>query len=162
MNQRKEKAKQMIAITGYASQFESNKFRVRSQTNPDSSYVVTKTENDLRCECKDHLCRKADCKHIKIILNVIMKNRRYKNNTFRTVERSNLKLYKYCDSGRITTKGTRKNKKRTVQIYKCLDCKKRFPANFGFEKKQFDYATIAGGLADVLFRNGCKRHFKSL
>ena len=68
---------------GYCSQLESNKFRVRSQSNPDNYYTVTKTDNGLKCECKDHICRKADCKHIKIVLDVIKKNQCRRNNTFR-------------------------------------------------------------------------------
>lgn len=74
MNQRKQKAQSMMESTGYASQFESDKFKVRSQTDPTKSYIVTKTEYGLKCECKDHNCRKADCKHIKIILEIIKKN----------------------------------------------------------------------------------------
>jgi len=146
MNQRKQRAKQMTETTGYASQFESNKFRIRSQTNPEKYYTITKTDNGLVCECKDHEMRKADCKHIKIVLEIIMKNKCYRNNVFRIMERSKLELCKYCDSGRITKKGTRKNKSNTVQIYKCLDCKKRFSTNFGFEKMRYDYPTITGAL----------------
>lgn len=132
--------------SGYASQFESDKFRVRSQTNPEKFYIITRTGNGLVCECLDHITRKADCKHIKIVLELIMKNKCYHNNTFRIMERASLELCKFCDSGRITKKGTRKNKNGNVQIFKCLDCKKKFSANFGFEKKQFDYTTITGAL----------------
>ena len=146
MNQRKQRAQTMMESTGYASQFESNKFRVRSQTNPDNYYIVSKTDNGLRCECKDHNCRKADCKHIKIILEIIKKNQCYRNNTFRIMERSQLKLCKYCDSGKIIKKGMRKTKSGNIQIFKCKDCKKRFTANFGFEKKQSNENTITGAL----------------
>ena len=62
------------------------------------------------------------------------------------MERSQLKFCKYCDSGKIIQKGTRKNKSGIVQIWKCKDCKKRFSANFGFEKKQSDENTITGSL----------------
>ncbi len=51
--------------TGYASQFESDKFKVRSQTNPEKFYIISKTDNGLVCECPDHITRNADCKHIK-------------------------------------------------------------------------------------------------
>jgi transposase-like protein len=146
MNVRKLRAKQMMEISGCASQFESTKFKVRSQTIPDKFYIVSKTENGLICECKDHEVRKADCKHIKIVLELIMKNKCYKNNIFRIMERLSLNLCKYCDSGRITKKGTRKNKNCIIQIFKCLDCKKKFSTNFGFEKKQFDHITITGAL----------------
>ncbi|KAF6246382.1 transposase [Nitrosopumilus sp. b3] len=146
MNPRKQRAKQMMESSGYASQFESNRFKVRSQTNPNTFYIVSKTDNGLVCECKDHSVRKADCKHIKIVLELIMKNKCYRNNVFRIMERSQLNLCKYCDSGRITKKGTRKNKNCTVQIFKCLDCKKKFSANHGFEKTRFDVNTITGAL----------------
>ena len=71
MNQRKQKAKQMMETKGYCSQLDSNNFSVRSQTNPENRYNVSKTENGLKCDCKDHQTRKADCKHIKIVLEII-------------------------------------------------------------------------------------------
>ena len=132
----------MMESTGYASQFELNKFRVRSQTNPEKSYIVTKTDNGLRCQCKDHNCRKSDCKHIKIILEIIKKNKCYRNNTFRIMERSQLKLCKFCDSGKIIKKGFKKNKSGNVQLFKCKDCKRKFTANFGFEKMRYNSRTI--------------------
>ncbi|MHB8545747.1 MAG: hypothetical protein ACYDAJ_03170 [Nitrosotalea sp.] len=146
MNLRLQRAKQMMEATGYVSQFESNKFSVRSQTNPEKFYTVSKTDNGLVCECLDHTTRKADCKHIKIVLEIIMKNKCYQNNIFRIMERAKLELCKYCDSGRITKKGTRKNKSGNIQVFKCLDCKKRFTANFGFEKMRNDENIITGAL----------------
>ena len=145
MNARLQRAKQMMQ-TGCVSQFEQDKFRVQSQTDPTKTYVVSRTENGLVCECKDHETRKADCKHIKVVLNVIMKNKCYQNNTFRIMERAKLQLCKFCDSGRIIKKGTKKNKSGSLQIYKCKDCKKRFTTNFGFENRQFDEGIITGAL----------------
>ena len=62
------------------------------------------------------------------------------------MERSNLKLCKFCDSGRIVKAGLKKNKNCTMQRFKCQDCKKRFTVNFGFEKKQSNENTITGAL----------------
>ena len=67
MNARKQRAQSMMETKGHCSQFESNKFTVKSQSDPTKFYIVSKTENGLKCECKDHLCRKSDCKHIKIV-----------------------------------------------------------------------------------------------
>ena len=50
------------------------------------------------------------------------------------MERTKLKLCKFCDSANIVKAGLKKNKKSTMQMFKCQDCKKRFTANFGFEK----------------------------
>ena len=146
MNQRKQKAQTMMETKGYCSQFESNKFKVRSQTNPEKYYIVSKTENGLRCECKDHNCRKADCKHIKIVLEIIKKNKCYRNNTFRIMERSKLNLCKFCDSGRIIKKGFKNNKSGKVQLFKCKDCKRKFTVNFGFEKMRYDSTIITRAL----------------
>ncbi|MFB5620593.1 MAG: YIP1 family protein [Nitrosopumilus sp.] len=68
------------------------------------------------------------------------------------MERSKLELCKYCDSGRITKKGIRKNKSGGVQIFKCLDCKKKFPSNVAFEKisqntQYFQLSVILFGIA---------------
>ena len=40
MNERKQRAKQMIEIQGYCSQLEQNKCKVRSQTDPTKFYNV--------------------------------------------------------------------------------------------------------------------------
>ena len=146
MNQRKQRAKQIMETKGYCSQIDSDNFSVRSQTNPKNRYIVSKTNNGLKCQCKDHNCRKADCKHIKIVLDVIKNNQCRRNNTFKIMERSKLQLCKYCDSGRIRKDGFRKNKNDKVRIFECLDCKKKFSSNFGFEKKQSNENTITGAL----------------
>lgn len=146
MNQRKQKAIQMSEITGYATQINHDTFKVRSQTDPSKFYIITKTESGLICQCKDHNCRKADCKHIKIILEIIKKNQCYRNNIFRIMERSKLQLCKYCDSGKLIKRGIRKNKSGNLQRYQCLDCKKRFTANFGFEKMRYESVIITRSL----------------
>ena len=142
MNKRQQKANEIMNLNGYCLQRDNNNFSVRSQTNSEKRYNVSRTGNGLICECLDHTTRNADCKHIKVVLNILKENRCRKNNTFRIMERSQLKLCKYCDSGRIKKAGIRKNKKETVQRYACLDCKKRFTTNFGFEKMRYDPKTI--------------------
>ncbi|MCJ8306689.1 MAG: DDE-type integrase/transposase/recombinase [Nitrosopumilus sp.] len=146
MNQRKRKAKLMMETKGHCSQIDQNSFSVRSQTNLNNHYIVSKTGNGLKCQCKDHNCRKADCKHIKIVLEIIKKNKCYRNNTFRIMERSQLKLCKYCDSGRLRKDGFRKNKNGKVRIFECLDCKKKFSSNFGFEKMRYNPVLITRAL----------------
>ena len=146
MNARAQRAKQIMETRGHCSQLDANTFSVRSQTNPENRYMVRETANGLVCECPDNRFRKADCKHIKIVLDILKNNKCRKNNTFRIMERSQLKLCKYYDSGNLKKDGMRQTKKGNVQRFKCLDCKKRFTANFGFEKKQFDESTITGAL----------------
>lgn len=53
------------------------------------------------------------------------------------MERSSLKLCKYCDSGTIRKDGFRKNKSGKVQLFECLECNRKFTANFRFEKMKY-------------------------
>ena len=137
MNSRTQRAEQMMQEPGCAAQTAQGEFRIRSQTDPAKSYTVRETAGGLVCECPDHEFRRADCKHIKVVLEVVRRNRGYKNGAFRIMERSKLKLCKFCDSGRIKKWGMRKTKNGSSQRFKCLDCGKRFTTNFGFEKRQY-------------------------
>ncbi len=53
---------------------------------------------------------------------------------------------KYCDSGKIRKDGMRDTKKGKIQRFKCLDCKKRFTAHFGFDRMRHDPRTITQAL----------------
>ena len=131
---------------GHCSQIDTNTFSVRSQTNPENRYMVRETANGLVCECPDNRFRKSDCKHIKIVLDILKNNKCRKNNTFRIMERSQLKLCKYCDSGNIIKKGFKHNKSGKVQLFKCKDCKRKFTTNFGFENMRYDSTVITRAL----------------
>ena len=89
---------------------------------------------------------KADCKHIKVVLEQIRKNRAGTDDGFRMMARSEFTLCKFCDSGRLKKDGIRKNRKGDAQQYKCLDCKKRFTMNPGFERMRFKDVVITRAL----------------
>ena len=146
MNKRKQQATQILDTPNTIAQVDVDKFKVKSMSVPDKYYVVSRTGTGLVCECPDHQYHKSDCKHIKSILTIIKQNRGYTNNEFKIMERAKLQLCKFCDSGNITKKGTRKNKSGSVQIYKCLECQKRFTVNFGFEKTRVAESTITGAM----------------
>ena len=77
---------------GYATQTGCGEFRVRSQTDPDKSHMVREAASGLVCECSDHAYRKADYKYIKVVLEIAMKNKGYRNSGFRIMELSKLNL----------------------------------------------------------------------
>ncbi len=146
MNARAQRARQIMEMDNHASQIVGeNKYKVRSQTIPDKYYIITKTDDGLVCDCPDHIKRQSDCKHIKVVLEYCKKNV-FDHDGFRIMERAQLKLCKYCDSGNVVKRGIRKTKKGQNQLFKCTDCKRTFTANFGFEKKQFDENVITGAL----------------
>ena len=82
----------MMWEPGYATQTGCGEFRVRSQTDPDKSHMVRETASGLVCECSDYAYRKADYKHIKVVLAIAMKNKGYRNSGFRIMELSKLNL----------------------------------------------------------------------
>ena len=113
---------------------------------PDKYYTVSGTGKGLVCECPDNQFRRSDCKHIQVIKSIIMQNRGYANDEFKIMERANLNLCKYCDSGNIIKKGVRKNKKGNIQVFKCLECTRKFTTNFGFEKTRVNETIITGAM----------------
>ena len=82
----------MMWEPGYATQTGCGEFRVRSQTDPDKSHMVRETASGLVRECSDHAYRKADYRHIKVVLEIAMKNKGYRNSGFRIMELSKLNL----------------------------------------------------------------------
>lgn len=58
------------------------------------------------------------------------------------MKRFKFKLCKYCDSGNIKKRGFRKTKSDKVKVLGFKNCKKRFTANFGFERMKNDSRTI--------------------
>ena len=133
MNPRTQRAITMMENPDCVKQFSPEKFSVQSASIPQIHYIVSRTGNGLICECPDHIKRQSDCKHIKIVLEFIKKNQGDIQD-FRMMDQSQLNKCKFCSSGKLKKDGIRKNKKGDVQQYKCLDCKKRFVLNLGFEK----------------------------
>lgn len=135
-NKRSRKATEIMKMKDFAFQFDVGQFRIISQTNPNKHYVVSETDVGLMCECLDHITHKADCKHIKVVLELLKKNKGYRDNSFKIMERNKLYLCKFCDSRNIVKAGIKKTKNSTSQMYKCHDCQKRFTTNYGFEHKK--------------------------
>lgn len=146
MNKRKQQAKAILETPNMIAQTDTQTFKVKSMTTSDKYYTVSRTGNGLVCECPDHQYRKSGCKHIHVILNIIEQNRGYANNEFKIMGRSKLNLCKYCSSGSIIKKGTRKTQIGKTQIFKCNECQKKFTANYGFEKTCVDPSTITGAM----------------
>ncbi len=131
MNTRKQQAEQMLKRERGTMMTDFGKYKVLSQTKDDVWYDVIQTGHGLICTCLDHIFSHSDCKHIHVIKGRIMEGRFGKQ--FRLMNRDNLKLCKYCDSGKIIKKGFRKTKKGDIQVFKCQECDRRFTNNLGFK-----------------------------
>ena len=86
MNQRKQKAKVMMQTVGNFAQVDTNKFEIKSQTDPNKLYNISRTGKGLVYVCKNHTIRRADCKHIQLVKCIMITNRGYTNNNFRIME----------------------------------------------------------------------------
>lgn len=107
MNKRQERANQMVeSIDSVIVQLDEKTYQIKSQTNSNQSYIVKDTGHGLVCECPDHQTRKSDCKHIKITLKHVKIDRNY-DESFRVMERKEITLCRYCDSGNIMRNGFR-------------------------------------------------------
>ena len=144
INRRQQNAMMMLEKHHHAEMYEFGKYRVRSQHDPNKWYNVYSSTFGLKCTYPDHLFKNSDCKHIHVIKTRIMKNSFSKK--FRIMNRDDLKVCKYCDSGNLTKFGFRKTKYGKQQMLKCLDCQKRFTTNYGFESMRYDDTIITGAL----------------
>ena len=90
MNQRQQRANQIMQLPDYAKFIGNNKIQIRSQTDLSKSYIISGSDNGLICEYPDYQDRKSGCKHIKIALELIRKNEGQKQ-TFRIMEQTERK-----------------------------------------------------------------------
>ena len=145
-NKRKQQAKTILETPNMITQTDTQTFKVKSMSTPYKYYTVSRTGNGLVCSYPDKQFRKSDCKHIHVILNIVKQNKGYANNEFKIMERAKLNLCKYCSSGSLKKDGYRITKQGKTQHFKCLECQKRFTANFGFEKTRVQESTITGAM----------------
>ena len=61
---------------------------------------------------------------LSLFLGILKNNKCRKNNTFRIMERSQLKLCKYCDSGKLKKAGMRKRKNEVFKFTPALTAKR--------------------------------------
>lgn len=121
-----------------------NTFQVKSQSNPEASYIITKKGKKLVCTC-DHYKKTKTCIHTLAI--------QFKED----LKQSAINIGKQkpiceqCNSKNVIRNGKRHNKSGTINRYQCKDCGFRFTDNNGFQKKRADPKKIALAL-DLYFR----------
>ncbi|MDE1764489.1 MAG: transposase, partial [Thaumarchaeota archaeon] len=53
---------------------------------------------------------------------------------------------KFCNSKDIIKKGLRKNQTYSLQVFKCITCKRRFTINLGFERMKASPQVITSAM----------------
>ena len=132
MNQRIQKANQILSETKSIKKITTNQFRVISQSDPSKSYLVRKLSDTeiWTCECGDfhyRLRTKDDkhCKHIKSV--ILLQSRINTENKIEIISTELPKICPRCNSSTIKKNGFRKitnGIKR--QKYQCKQCIYKF------------------------------------
>jgi transposase-like protein len=131
------KAKEQISRIDYAT------YRVLSQSG-NGEYAVCLSEDEWICECPDHRFRGVKCKHIWAIeFSLKMREQVRRNIVIEEVAISNCL---YCRSPNIKRFEVRHNKSGDIQRFVCLDCKKTFSVNMGFEKMKHNPQAITSAM----------------
>ena len=150
MNQRTQKANQILSKLESIKKITANQFKVNSQTDSAKSYLVKKLLNTeiWICECKDfhYRLRTKDDKHCKHIKSCILLQD--KINTENKIETISVELPKICPKCYSTTMkkcGFRKIKNGVKrQKYQCKQCDRKFIlGENGFSKVSSDPKIIS-------------------
>ncbi len=113
---------------------DENWYQVKAQSlKKESWYDVVLTERGYNCDCPDAHWRQRKCKHIWAVEFSLKLRQQVANQTV-TIQPINLESCIFCKSQNIKKHGIRRNKSGNIQRFACLDCKKTFSINLGFEK----------------------------
>ncbi|HEV2138245.1 MAG TPA: DDE-type integrase/transposase/recombinase [Nitrososphaerales archaeon] len=130
MNQREQRGRLICDLRTEVRRLDENEYAVQSQSGK-GEYRVRATELGWLCSCPDATNRQAKCKHIYAV---------EFSKTLRTeVELGTLAPFSttdaciYCGSKHVVKDGLRHNKAGDIQKFNCLDCKRYFTVNVGFE-----------------------------
>ncbi|HZW84473.1 MAG TPA: DDE-type integrase/transposase/recombinase [Nitrososphaerales archaeon] len=143
MNPREQRGRLICDLKTEVRRVDSNEYAVRSQSGK-ADYQVRATELGWSCSCPDYSYRQEKCKHIFAV---------EFSKTLRTeVELGILAPFEttdgciFCGSKHVVKDGLRKNKGRSIQKFNCLDCRRYFTINIGFERMKHNPKAITTAL----------------
>jgi transposase-like protein len=122
---------------------DENEYEVRSQSG-NGWYSVRALESGWTCSCPDWAYRRLDCKHIHAVL--------FSRKIRKAVELGTLAEFTttdaciFCGGQHLVKDGKRRNKTGDLQIFNCLDCRRYFTINIGFERMKHNPKAITTAL----------------
>ena len=132
---REERGKMIAEQPNAIERLGERYYRVTSQSG-NGTYIVTKARMNRTigwgCECPDHVYRQVKCKHIWAV--EFSQALRNKVRQSVVIEPLSPNVCPYCASQKIIKRGVRHNRYGDLQRFSCLDCRKRFVQNLGFER----------------------------
>ena len=125
-----ERGRQICDLGNQVRRLDENTYAVKSQAG-NGEYEVRATEAGWLCSCPDSTLRGEKCKHTFAV--------EFSNRLRSAVELGVLAEFNtadsciYCGSKHIVKDGLRHNKGADIQKFNCLDCRRYFTVNLGFE-----------------------------
>lgn len=145
---REMKGLQIVAENG-VTKVDDGLYSVKSQSNPNISYIVSIEKGKMVCNCKDFAKGKR-CKHWYAVKYYIMLMDLRKKATYLS-SKSEAAVCPTCKSTFIEKAGYRYNKNGTVQRYRCKTCGKWFRDPHVLEGSRFS-AEIVSTAIDLYCR----------
>jgi len=132
-DKRQEKGK-IIALKSDLIRISDNHYHVHSQTS-NRDYDVILVNEKWTCNCADHRYRHMICcKHIHAVEYSIQIREEVREKNKVILSPITAHECNFCHSQNIKKAGIRHNKSRDIQRFSCVDCKRTFSINLGFEK----------------------------
>jgi transposase-like protein len=142
-NLRLQKGEEIANKPNQIERIDDKTYKVKSQSS-DFQYDVVHSEIGWICSCPDHMYRGVTCKHIYSV--EISLNIRKVVEKQLVIPEIFLNNCPQCQSTQIVKHGIRHNKYGDVQRFSCLDCKKRFSDNIGFERMKASPQVITSAM----------------
>jgi transposase-like protein len=123
-------------------------YLVKSQSKIGGGYVVITTKTGAwKCNCPDHVYRKAKCKHISAVEYSLELRREVEANVTIIPAIVQPKECIHCGSDNIVKDGIRHNKRvGDIQKYNCKNCYRYFTINLGFERMRASPQAITSAM----------------
>jgi len=125
-----ERGRQICDLGNQVRRLDENTYSVKSQSG-NGEYEVRATEGGWLCSCPDSTYRGEKCKHVFAV--------EFSKRIRTEVELGVLAPFNetdsciYCGSKHIVKDGKRHNRTGSIQKFNCLDCRRYFMVNVGFE-----------------------------
>ena len=122
---------------------DQNEYKVKSQSS-GGDYQVLQTELGWLCSCPDAMFRSVECKHILAVQLSLKVRAEVENQILAPIVNTDSCIF--CGSKHIVKDGLRRNKHGDIQKFNCLECKKYFTINLGFEKMKHNPQAITSAM----------------
>lgn len=145
---RQERGQTIADLQGQVNQIDELLYTVKSQSG-NGEYTINKINGQWSCTCPDNTFRHVPCKHIFAVdfSHQLKQQVATANQSNRIIQEITTQSNcQYCNSIHIKKMGIRHNKSGNIQRFLCLDCRKSYSINVGFEHMKHNPKAITTAL----------------